>query len=637
MRGLKFNLMALLLALLAAGLGRDGAAQTPEATVQEPAAGGSAGASDKLLSALRRMIEARNPAPGPESSARSDEAPMPPDSDEPAPPPGSPPRGSVAVGPDLRVEMHVTDVPLGDVLRMLSVQSRRNIVASPNVAGTVTADLFDVSFEEALAAVLMPNGCTYVEEGRFIYVQTLAEQAAARTSARRETQETRVFHLNYVSTRDLEPVIKSALSEEGRIVSVPLSTGGTSSSSSGTDTARTMNLTGPDVIVVSDTPSRLREVERLIRELDTRPRQVLVEATILRAQLNEANSLGIDFNMLSGVNFQTLNSVSPGITELNTGLLPRPEMVNTNMTWRTDFNNLVPNGGFTFGVIKDKVAVFIRALEQITDTTVVANPKVLALNRQQGEVIVGRRDGYLTTTVTETVATQTVEFLETGTQLRFTPFIGNDGHIRMEIHPEDSSGGLNESNLPFKRTTEVTTSIVIRDGHTILIGGLFRDATQTNRSQVPYLGSLPGAGTLFGTTTDQTGREEVIILLTVHIVKDDETYAQLGAEQAAEIEAVRAGLRRGLMPQGRERLAVAHYEWALEHRRAGRLDKALWDARMALHLKPGYLPALQLKEELTAESLSEDEGGIVRDFIVRRLQGAGPGRPPATAPEEEMP
>ncbi len=631
MRGLKLNLMALLLALLAAGLGRDGAAQTPDAPAQESAEPENPGMTGRLLSALREMVQTGHPASMPESSAELPEAVEPQGASEAAPAAGSPPGGSVAVGPDLRVEMHVTDVPLGEVLRMLSLQSRRNIVASPSVTGTVTADLFDVSFEEALAAVLMPNGCTYVEQGRFIYVQTLAEQAAARTSARREAPQTRVFHLNYVSSRDLEPVIKSALSEEGRIVSVPTAGGGGSSS----EGARSMKLTGPDVIVVSDTPDRLREVERLIDELDARPRQVLVEATILRAQLNEINSLGIDFNMLSGVNFETLNSVSPGVTDLNTGLLPRPEMVNTNMTWRTDFNNLVPNGGFTFGVIKDKVAVFIRALEQITDTTVVANPKVLALNRQEGEVIVGRRDGYLTTTVTETVATQTVEFLETGTQLRFTPFIGDDGHIRMEIHPEDSSGGLNESNLPFKRTTEVTTSIVIRDGYTILIGGLFREATQANRSQVPYLGSLPGAGTLFGTTTDETGREEVIILLTVHIVKDDESYERAGAGQAGEIEAVRAGLRRGLMPQGRERLAVAHYEWALEHRRAGRLDKALWDTRMALHLKPGYLPALQLKEELTAECLAEDEGSIVRDFIVRRLQGAGPGRPPATAPQEE--
>src|SRR5690606_23945551 len=106
-------------------------------------------------------------------------------------------------------------------------------------------------------------------------------------------------------------------------------------------------------------------------------------------------------------------------------------------------------GGLKVGFISSDVSVFVSALESITDTTVLANPKVLALNKQKGEVLVGREDGYLTTTVTESAAVQTVEFLKTGTRLIFRPYIGNDGYIRMEIHPEDSSGGLADGNLPF--------------------------------------------------------------------------------------------------------------------------------------------------------------------------------------------
>src|SRR5207248_2488407 len=105
--------------------------------------------------------------------------------------------------------------------------------------------------------------------------------------------------------------------------------------------------------------------------------------------------------------------------------------------------------GLHMGVVTSSLSVFVSALESITDTTVLANPKVLALNKQKGEVIVGRKDGYLTTTVTQTSTVQTVDFLDTGTRLIFRPFIGDDGYIRMEIHPEDSSGGLNGSNLPF--------------------------------------------------------------------------------------------------------------------------------------------------------------------------------------------
>src|SRR5204862_2562393 len=98
-------------------------------------------------------------------------------------------------------------------------------------------------------------------------------------------------------------------------------------------------------------------------------------------------------------------------------------------------------GGLKVGFVTNSVSMFLSALETVTDTTVLANPKVLALNKQQGEVIVGRKDGYLTTTVTESATVQTVDFLDTGTRLIFRPCIGADGYIRMEIHSEDSRGG----------------------------------------------------------------------------------------------------------------------------------------------------------------------------------------------------
>ncbi|MBI4578850.1 MAG: type II and III secretion system protein, partial [Planctomycetes bacterium] len=324
--------------------------------------------------------------------------------------------------------------------------------------------------------------------------------------------------------------------------------------------------------------------------------------------------------------------------DLAVGNLPADQLAGHSWTVRTDFNDAVPRGGFTFGILRNDVAAFIRALESVTDATVLANPKVLTLNKQEGHVIVGRRDGYLTTTVTETTATQTVEFLETGTRLFFRPFIADDGFVRLEIHPEDSSGGLNEQSLPFKRTTEVTTNIMVRDGHTVLIGGLFREALTTNRTQVPYAGNIPIAGALLQTNTDATEREEVIILLTVHVVKED-IYARKSAELAEDVELMRMGMRKGLQVYGRNRLAQAHYRWAVEHEEAGRLDKALWDARLAAHLAPTNLPALQLKNRLQEERETEREEGLVRDFVRRRIRAApappagGRGQP-ATQPSD---
>jgi len=188
----------------------------------------------------------------------------------------------------------------------------------------------------------------------------------------------------------------------------------------------------------------------------------------------------------------------------------------------------------------------------------------------------------------------------------------------MEIHPEDSTGGLSAANLPTQRTTEVTSNIMIRDGNTILIGGLFRESTDVNRSQVPGLGNIPLAGALFRHNADTTNREEVIILLTVRIIKDEE-YAALGKELAHEAQRTRIGARRGLQCYGRNRLSTLYYQSAVEKLQDGKEDQALWDARMALHLNSTCQPALEMVEKLHAKDLPDDNAGAIRDFINRRL------------------
>jgi hypothetical protein len=256
-----------------------------------------------------------------------------------------------------------------------------------------------------------------------------------------------------------------------------------------------------------------------------------------------------------------------------------------------------------------------------------ANPKILTLNKQRGEIIVGRRDGYLTTTVTETAAIQTVEFLETGTKLIFRPYISGDDYVRLEIHPEDSNGGLTAANLPFQETTEATTNVLIRDGHTILIGGLFRERTQSVSSRVPWISNIPILGLLFGIDQDQTTREEVIILLTVTVLKDNDVEREMFDGLSEDIERIRVGMRRGLLGTGREKLAEAHYHWALQHLREGRYDDALFDVRMAIHINPRLLDAVKLRERLLEERTWHNEGARMRTFV-KELIRADAGLPP---------
>ena len=404
-------------------------------------------------------------------------------------------------------------------------------------------------------------------------------------------------------------------------------------SSTGTD-AGGNSLAIEDTIVVTDYSENMGEIRKIVKELDRRPQQILVEATILQARLTDENSLGVDFSILGGVDFASLGTTNAAVLATNnTGdiegtLTPdggaQADTLTPAAAFADDGYNAVGtnikganNRGLNIGLAYNNIGLFVNALEETTDTVVLANPKVLTLNKQPGTVIVGRKDGYLTTTTTTTTTTQTVEYLETGTRLIFRPFIAEDGFIRMEIHPEDSSGGLLGSGLPFKQTTEVTTNIMVKDGHTIVIGGLFREENTVRKSQVPFLGNLPLAGYLFRQQGDTARREEVIILITPHIIKDQSVYAEHSEELLKMTDLVRVGLRKGMMPWGRDRLAEMSYQKAREemNQQYYDRDRAMWYLDCATNLNPAFTEALAAKQQISGKMMMESDNSSIRYFI----------------------
>jgi type IV pilus assembly protein PilQ len=535
------------------------------------------------------------------------------------------------------VEIHVNDANLVEVLRMLSLQSQRNIIASKDVSGKVTANLYGVTVREALDAILHANGYAYREKGNFIYVYTAKEIADLEKANR--VANTEVFHLYYTPAANAQNMIKPVLSGDAIVA---LTTPALSGIETGAKDVGGNNHATDDMLVVTDYPENLDKVRKILKEIDKRPQQILIEATILRAALTEDNALGVDFTVLGGVDFAGLTGSGSNTGEALSGSIVNNQGASGIVdkgygAGQTGFTQSVPQGGMRVGLVTNNIAVFLQALEQVTDTVVLANPKVLALNKQKGEVIVGRKDGYLTTTTTDTSTVQTVDFLDTGTRLIFRPYIGDDGYIRMEIHPEDSSGGLTGANLPFKITTEVTSNIMVKDGHTVVIGGLFRESSDTARSQVPFLGNIPFAGNLFRNQRDRTTREEVIILLTPHIVKDEAAYAAASEDMLKDMDKLRVGVRRGMMIFGRERLAESEYEAAVKE-----MDKpnpnrqvALWHLNSATNLNPKFLEAIKMKENLTGAELATSDNSTIRGFVRQQIL-ADPARP-TTAPVVQEP
>ena len=551
--------------------------------------------------------------------------------------PASPGRGTSVTADDVQyrdasgtVEIHVNDADVVEVLRMLSMQSQTNIVASRQVHGKVTASLYDVTVREALDAILKSNGYAYREKGNFIYVYTVAELAQIQQAERQP--ETRVFRLFYTTAANATNMIKPVLSPAGQvalsepaIVGLPTGAADTGGNSS----------TDQDLIVVTDFPENLEKIAAILKEVDRRPQQILIEATILRASISDDNALGIDFNLVGGVDFTNIKAAGGQLTSTGDGVVA-PNSTPVTVGTGNSFSSSVP-GGLKAGIIGGDASIFISALEGITDTVILANPKVLALNKQRGEVFVGRDDGYKTTTVTDTTAVQSVEFLKTGTRLLFRPFIADDGYIRMEVHPEDSDGGITAAELPFKVTTEVTSNIMVKDGHTIVIGGLFRDVSSTTKSQIPFFGNLPLAGALFRNQRDRTQREEVIILLTPHIVKDDIAYSNLSEAQLKAAEELRVGVRKGMMPWGRDRLAEGAYERAMTELAKPSPDrgKAIFYLDAATNLNPKFLEAIALKQDLTGKVVTSADNSSIHSFVRDSIL-AERNSPPRT-PRREVP
>jgi type IV pilus assembly protein PilQ len=272
--------------------------------------------------------------------------------------------------------------------------------------------------------------------------------------------------------------------------------------------------------------------------------------------------------------------------------------------------------GLRLGISTGEVRAFITALETVTDTTVLANPKILAANKQEGTVLIGRKLGYRQTSSISAAGTEVqgeVKFLDTGTRLVFRPYIGNDGYIRMLIYPKDSSAELDADGVPQETTAELHTNIVVKDGETIVLGGLFRDVVTTARSQVPLLGDIPIIGALFRGTTDSTQREEVIILLTPHII--DAAGQTDGEARVADIARKRYGARMAVQGISRARLAEDHYVNAVKYYGDGNSVEALSELDKALDMRPSYLEALRLKERIIGDVSPDDVGQIERIML----------------------
>ena len=497
-------------------------------------------------------------------------------------------------------------------LAMLGSSYGKNIVPTPAVDGSLAfRGLSNVTFDEAMDAILGDN-FKYEKVGNLIKVYTKEEYKKIMTDTDRMVY--RVFTLYYITAAEAQNLIQPLLSkasaiqvtspaEKGISVGAGGSSGGYGGSSGGSTGSGGLSgsqgggddLALNDTIVVYDYPENIQAVEKLLETIDVRPKQVLIEATILSALLTEGMELGVDWNLAAGANLTGVGGikVGNGPGDLTTG----------SPAETTGFAGTESGSGLKLGITTGDVRVFITALESITDTTVLATPKIMTVNKQEGSVLIGTNLGYRSSTTISTggIATEgEVKFLQTGTQLVFRPYIGNDGYVRMEIYPKDSSATLNDDGVPTESTVEMKSNVLVKDGETIVIGGLFRNVVTTSRSQVPLLGDLPWVGGLFRGTRDTNQREEVIVLLTTRII--DHPAETGGKEAADDVRRRTEGAKDAMQSISRTKMAEGAYEKAAKFYVEGDVESARKQLAIALKLRPGYTEAIRLKEKIDAEN-----------------------------------
>lgn len=557
---------------------------TPQSTPESPGKSQTGSAPDDDATTDGSATEAKQPS---DSSGSSDEKP---DAEKKTETPVL--NGKKSDEGANQFSLQIQDAEVGDVLKMLGELSGRNILVGQGVTGTVSANLKDVTIDEALDGILRSMGYVYQKEDKFIYVMT-SQQAEARKQLNRKLV-TKIYRPNYVNVQDLQALVQPLLTKEiGLAVTTNPAEVGLETSA---EEAGGNSLTQQDALLVQDYQEIIDEVDGVVQEMDVPPRQVVIEATILSVRLSDDMEFGVNFALLDDNGQQLITSGDGGLLSRSSGF-PRtganPESI---LPPAAEF--LANTAGLKYGLLRGDIATFINALEDITDTNLIASPQLRVLNKQRAELIIGERLGYKTVTNNGTTSQENVNFLDVGTKLVIRPFIAQDGLVRMEVHPERSSGAINpETGVPDTQTTEVTTNVMVRNESTIVIGGLIEEQVTESSSRIPLLGAIPWLGNAFRNKSEQTARTELIVLITPRIVREPEAVAR-GEAARHEYKRRAEYFRNHLSPVNRNNLARMEYERARELFREGSLLRARRHAERALHHNKNSREAIRLRDRI---------------------------------------
>ena len=404
------------------------------------------------------------------------------------------------------ISIDFRDTLIDDVLMIMAKQADVDIIKSPRVEGTVTATLTDIPLAEALSNILESHGYTYITTENMIRVVPKEDVLEVR-----EKMDSRVYRITYANVNEVEEALKKFISERGSISSSP----------------STSN------IIVTDVESKMKAIDSFVTEIDRVTPQILVEAKIYDIASTDNMDLGVEWQAGTNTGYLDGTEVYQNGTPLTSsiGNAYQPSVSNpftsgafSGSTGKTDTTGLL-----RYGIINNhiNIDVALHASQEDIRAKLLANPRIMVLDNQQAEIKIIEEIPYQELTESSSGGSiGTTAFREVGVELRVTPHLTREGLIRMNLNPKFSvqtgdvqiQGTNGISPQPVIATREETTAALIKDGQTVVIGGLKKQDISQRVNKIPLLGDLPLLGGLFRFEGESTVNSELVIFITPHLI-----------------------------------------------------------------------------------------------------------------------
>jgi type II secretory pathway component GspD/PulD (secretin) len=396
------------------------------------------------------------------------------------------------------MSLNFLDVEIREALSALALEREINVATAQDVSGNITVHLYHVTLDEALRAMTLAGGFDYLKRNDLYYVFKPKKERDPEA----ERLRMRTFKLRYAEADKVKAVLDGLPGMREIKIHVPTKT-----------------------IVAEDTPENMKKIEEIISRLDLRPKQVMIEAKILEVTLTDDMSLGVNWNDILG-------DVTLGTGGFSTAILPADGPLSpVPSTGSGIFANLIAAAG-----TEKQFAAALDLLQTKTRVNTLSTPKILAIHGKPAKVQVGGQQGYRVTTTNVGVATETIQFIDTGTILDITPYIDDEGNVLLNVTPSINAAKI-EGGIPVVSSTLVSTWLMARNGETVFIGGLIQDRETKTRDMIPCLGGLPILGVAFGRTFSGIGKSELVVLITTNVLDTDhERTTRAAMEKARGIE-----------------------------------------------------------------------------------------------------